>query len=747
MACFCFTGRPTETSITPDAMQFDVLQVLRNVRLFNSLNNTELEELRLGLMERTFAAGRCLMRAGEMGTEFFIIVSGKCEVITGEGDKVAELEESDYCGEQGLLRSTVRNATVRAIVPTTTLCIDKRLFDSVLRGNVKFARRDAKRKAILSTFDENAETLGDTRKTQRQKMWLMDKIADNLMFSTLDEEKRLGAVDQMYLQEVPINTDLIQQGDADARTFYVVESGEFDVYVNEDHVATIPRGGCFGELALMYGTPRAATCRANQDSVVWCVDRSAFRAAITRMHKQQFQANIEFLRGVAILQPLLTRELALVDEAMMPCTYDEGDIIVKQGDDPDKFYIVKRGIATWSKKNPDGSVERGDIPAGGFFGELALLNDQPRAATVAAKTQLECLELTRRHFQELLGPLEDIMKRRADDMYHKKQENVVPRRRRANVCTLDELNVVGILGKGAFGVVSLVVDPGTSQSYALKAIKKHQIVELGQQSHILNEKRVMELLHNPFLVNLQGTYKDELRVYFLLDACLGGELFTILRKRRYFDEPASKFYAACVVEAFAYMHSQSIVYRDLKPENLVLDDRGYLKVTDFGFAKVVEDRTFTLCGTPDYLAPEIVTGQGHGKGVDWWTLGILIYEMLASFPPFFDDEPIETYKKIIKCRIKFPRYFSQEAKELIKGLLRSKPVKRLGVLRGGARNIRKHTWFSDFSWENLVSFKARPPIIPKVRGPDDIRNFDQVEEDDDADALPVAPEDDFDDEF
>eukprot|EP00492_Amphilonche_elongata_P000386 TRINITY_DN1207_c0_g1_i1.p1 TRINITY_DN1207_c0_g1~~TRINITY_DN1207_c0_g1_i1.p1 ORF type:complete len:251 (+),score=19.43 TRINITY_DN1207_c0_g1_i1:532-1284(+) len=233
----------------------------------------------------------------------------------------------------------------------------------------------------------------------------------------------------------------------------------------------------------------------------------------------------------------------------------------------------------------------------------------------------------------------------------------------------------------------------------------------------------MELLHNPFLVNLQATFKDKYRVYFLLDVCLGGELFTLLRKRRYFDEPASRFYAACVVEAFDYMHTQGIIYRDLKPENLVLDDKGYLKVTDFGFAKEVQDRTFTLCGTPDYLAPEIVTGQGHGRGVDWWTLGILIYEMLASFPPFFDDEPIETYKKIIKCRIKFPRYFSQESKELIKGLLRSKPVKRLGVLRGGARNIRKHSWYADFSWEQLNAFKMRPPIIPKVKGPDDIRNL------------------------
>merc|ERR1711997_1161445 len=319
----------------------------------------------------------------------------------------------------------------------------------------------------------------------------------------------------------------------------------------------------------------------------------------------------------------------------------------------------------------------------------ALNGEEVRTANIVADDAEggKCLVIDRDSFSQMIANLDDIKKRYID----------LPERKKViheefKTLKLSDLRIIATLGVGGFGRVELVMIAGDTKqrSYALKQMKKSQIVETRQQQHIMSEKEIMEESDCHFIVKLFKTFKDRKYLYMLMESCLGGELWTILRDRGNFDDSTTRFYTSCVVEAFDYMHSRGIVYRDLKPENLVLDDRGYLKVTDFGFAKVVEDRTFTLCGTPDYLAPEIVTGQGHGKGVDWWTLGILIYEMLASFPPFFDDEPIETYRKIIKCRLKFPRYFSHEAKELIKSLLRAKPTKRLGVIRGGARNIRKH---------------------------------------------------------
>jgi len=228
------------------------------------------------------------------------------------------------------------------------------------------------------------------------------------------------------------------------------------------------------------------------------------------------------------------------------------------------------------------------------------------------------------------------------------------------------------------------------------------------------------------LVNLKTTYMNDKYVYLLLEVCLGGELFNLLRNMNYFKEPTARFYTGCVVEGFAHMHSKNIIYRDLKPENLVLDSRGYLKITDFGFAKEITDRTYTFCGTPDYLAPEVIGGKGQSFGVDWWTLGILLFEMLSSMPPFVDNDVTQTYKKILKSHVKFPRFFSKNAKTLILQLLRKKATRRLGVVKGGAQRIREHPFFTEapeWSWESLQDQELTPPIIPKLEDEFDIQNF------------------------
>merc|ERR1711988_1513406 len=194
----------------------------------------------------------------------------------------------------------------------------------------------------------------------------------------------------------------------------------------------------------------------------------------------------------------------------------------------------------------------------------------------------------------------------------------------------------------------------------------------------------------------------------------GGELFTHLRRARKFNDEQSKFYAAQTAGAFAHCHNKNIIHRDLKPENILMCQNGYSKLTDFGFAKIIEPgtRTYTLCGTPEYIAPEALLNKGHGKPVDWWTLGILNYEMLAGQPPFVDDDPMGIYQQILAGKVSFPRFFDRQAKSLIKKLLDADLTKRYGCLKGGASDIKKHKWFLRFNWTDLYNRKLKAPVIP-----------------------------------
>merc|ERR1711959_759908 len=231
--------------------------------------------------------------------------------------------------------------------------------------------------------------------------------------------------------------------------------------------------------------------------------------------------------------------------------------------------------------------------------------------------------------------------------------------------------------------------------------------------------------------------KDERFVYIVMEAVPGGELFTHLRRARKFSDEQSKFYSAQTAAAFAHMHASNIIHRDLKPENLLLSSDGYSKLTDFGFAKIVEpgSRTYTLCGTPEYIAPEVLLNKGHGKPVDWWTLGILIYEMIVGQPPFCDEDPMGIYQKILAGKIYFPKYFDKNAKALVKKLLTADLSKRYGNLKDGADDILKHKWFSTIDYAQLEKYAIPSPYKPNVKDDQDVSNFEDIP---DSTELPPA---------
>ncbi|CAE6334352.1 unnamed protein product [Rhizoctonia solani] len=305
-------------------------------------------------------------------------------------------------------------------------------------------------------------------------------------------------------------------------------------------------------------------------------------------------------------------------------------------------------------------------------------------------------------------------------------------KRKLNNYSLKDFRILHTLGTGSFGRVHLACSRHNHRHYAIKVLNKAKVVQQKQVEHTNSERSVLALARHPFIVNLWGTFQDVNNLFMVMDFVPGGELFTLLRKSRRFPSPVAKFYTAEVILAIDYLHSHDIIYRDLKPENILLGADGHIKLTDFGFAKIVPDITWTLCGTPDYLAPEIVNQKSYNKSVDWYAVGILLYEMLAGAPPFFSEEsnPIRLYERIRAGRIEYPRHFEAGAVDLMRGLLVTDLSLRLGNMIGGSKDVFNHPWFSEVPWEKLANKEVGPPYVPQLGGDGDASQFERYNEED-----------------
>ncbi|KAJ1869159.1 cAMP-dependent protein kinase catalytic subunit [Coemansia sp. RSA 486] len=293
---------------------------------------------------------------------------------------------------------------------------------------------------------------------------------------------------------------------------------------------------------------------------------------------------------------------------------------------------------------------------------------------------------------------------------------------------LSEFEVFRTVGTGSFGRVRLVRHRATGKYYAMKVLKKSHVVRAKQVEHVNSERRILAECSCPFIVYMLGTCQDRVNLYFFMEYVVGGELFTYLRRYHRFPPPVAKFYAAEVLLALEYMHARNIIWRDTKPENILLDHRGHVKLTDMGFAKKVMDRTWTLCGTPDYLAPEVIQAKGYGRSVDWWALGILIFEMIAGYPPFYDEDHYRLYEKILAGRIQWPAQFDPVARDLVSRLLTADLSRRLGNLHRGSADIKEHRWFAEVDWTRLAAREIPAPLIPPQKVDGDTSNFDKYPE-------------------
>jgi CRP-like cAMP-binding protein/tRNA A-37 threonylcarbamoyl transferase component Bud32 len=668
-------------------------------------------------------------------------------------------------------------------------------------------------------------------------------LVDNFIFASLSARERRLLIDAMVLETVPAGTLIIRQNDI-GDFFYVVDEGQVSFAVDGNHVGACGRGGSFGELALLYNCPRAATCLAQSTCRLWKVDQRTFRYMLANNTASQQKDIHDVLRKVPFLSEIGEGDLSRISDALTSVTFPEGERIINKGDAGEVFYILREGkVKVHDIGFGDSQYVDQELGAGDWFGERALLTGDARSANITAITNCTTLCLSRDTFEKVLGPLQGLidhaMKKRTlegvpifanskfqpfemarltdmltertfppgtvlaeegkpheQNLYIIREGRVVIASSTGQINSLmdadyfgenwlkaepgtpskvtitvqahtecgvltraDIQSVIGdikrlgqplklmphslnnsirykdlvkfrILGVGTFGKVWLVSHKRTGTPYALKQLSKREIIGHHQVEGVIREKNIMASIEHPFVVNLVATFQDDRHLYMLIELVQGGELFSVIHTETRDGIPNgnSRFYAACILESLSHLHYRGICYRDLKPENILIDARGYCVLVDLGFAKMVSDKTYTLCGTPEYLAPEIILSKGHDKGVDYWAYGVLIYEMLVGRSPFYSygTDQVSLFKRIVQVKYSFPPggIVSEPAQDLIQRLIVRRQANRFGCLARGDMDVRDHFWFNVIDVEKLLVKKIPAPWVPRIKDPMDASHFD-----------------------
>lgn len=282
--------------------------------------------------------------------------------------------------------------------------------------------------------------------------------------------------------------------------------------------------------------------------------------------------------------------------------------------------------------------------------------------------------------------------------------------------TLDDFILVKVLGKGSFGKVTLCQHKETRQYYALKVLSKPNVLKHKQVEHTKTERKVLGEVQHPYVSAMYGAFQSQEKLFFVLEYCSGGELFFHLQRQRRFTQEQASFWAAEILLALEHLHKQGVAYRDLKPENLLLDNQGHIRLCDFGLAKsgleAPDEGAFSMCGTPEYLAPEMLKRDGHGTAVDWWGLGMVLFEMLTGLPPWYTTDTAKLFERVKHAPLMFPRSVSPEAKEIITGLLNKDPSLRFGTTVESIEYMKQHKLFEHIDWDKLGRKELKSPFIP-----------------------------------
>lgn len=535
---------------------------------------------------------------------------------------------------------------------------------------------------------------------------------------------------------------IVRQGELGDK-FFVVEEGELDVFVAPEtptwgpsmdsrdlgkvvHRYSASASPCFGELALLYATRREATVQASTAGSAWVLTRVAYRSALLPKAARR-SAVVSLLRGVPLLAPLTLLQLQRVAEHTRDVTFGDGDVLAKMDEDLDTLYVVEEGEVEYSLRSaahqngetldPAASGSRVARP-GQAIGEWVLLNQRgPRVAAAASGGPVRVLAVTRREFDFAVGSFTTISNE--DQRLRRMQAQLLtdrqldPAARMLAATQLAELEWVDCIYSTDCSEVGSVQLLSEEKFYSMKRFSKERVWKRGRTAAVLRERALLQALSpSPFVPALLCACADAAYVGLLLQARLACPLSLLLEEAP-LPEDCCKYIAASVLLALHVLHKDGVVCRGIAPEMLLLDESCRLQLVDLRLAKkMTGDRTFTMCGVPEYLAPEIIAGQGHNQAADWWSFGVLIYVLLQGSAPFGSpkDSEMQLYSAILQRRLTFPSHFSSDVVDLIEKLLTVQPEERLGSGQGGVDAIRRHPWFVGTPWDDILSMKATVPM-------------------------------------
>jgi len=406
------------------------------------------------------------------------------------------------------------------------------------------------------------------------------------------------------------------------------------------------------------------------------------------------------LKKVVVLRTLSPPQLRRLAEALEVQYAAVGEVIFSQGEEGKEFYIIHTGQLAVTI----GEKQVRTLGMGDYVGERALLFSEPRSATITVTEDAELWKMSKESFMEVVqGPILDYMK-----------DRIAFQNTKVN---LDSLICLRIVGRGGFGVVKMVQLPDTGTRYALKCISKKQAVSQKQQKAIAVERGILAELDHPFVIKFIRSFNGRHYVYFLMELVTGGELLDALDHLGLLKRPQAQFYVASIALALEFLHERRIAYLDVKGENCLIDQHGYLKLIDFGIAERLQGgRIYGVKGTPLFMAPEVILGKGYTCSADLWSLGVCLYDFMVGRFPFADDSASnpEVFRAVLKAPLRLPKWLERDTatQDLISGLLTRSPSKRLGAGPAGYGALKDHSFFSDFCWDGLLSRQLEPPHKP-----------------------------------